>query len=194
MYVIHLVFTQRQYFEHLGVHPKKHETVHCVFKNCDCTTNIYSTFALHESRKHNHYSLQDFKPTVFQTYSSQAAEDSWLVDESDVTSDETLVREDEDLGKVIVDHLGSLLNKLDCIFNVPSRCIDEIVEELQFISCSASTPIIKNIVNKTLENHNCTVEELVIKDLVKNICQLNPLSSALSGEGPLGTAYQRNRY
>jgi len=39
--------------------------------------------------------------------------------------------------------LGSLLLKIDCIFNVPRRCIDEIVEELQFITCSASAPVIK---------------------------------------------------
>lgn len=187
--------TERQYFEHLGVHLKKHETVHCVFKDCDYITNIYSTFASHKSRKHNPHCLQDFKHTVFQTYSSQATEDSsWFVDESDVTSDETLGEEGEDLSKVIANHLGSLLLKLDCIFNVPSRCIDEIVEELQFITRSASAPVIKNIVHDTLEKHNCTIEDLVIKDLVNSICQLNSLSSALSEEGPLGTSYQRNKY
>ena len=105
-----------------------------------------------------------------------------------------LVDEGEDLVTVIVDELGSLLLKLDCIFNVPSRCIDGIVGELQFITCSASAPVTKTIVHNTLVNHNCTVEELVITDLVNNICQLNPLSAAFSEEGPLGTAYQRNRY
>ena len=30
--------------------------------------------------------------------------------------------------------------------------------------------------------------------MVINICQSNPLSAALSEEGPLGTAYRRNRY
>lgn len=134
-------------------------------------TYIYSTFASHKSRKHSLHCLEDFKHTVFQTYSSQATEDSWLVDESEVTSDERLVNEGEDLIKVIVDQLGSLLLKLDCIFNVPSRCIDEIVEELHFNTCSASAPVIKNIFQNTLENHNCSVEELVIAELV-NICQL----------------------
>lgn len=195
LYVIHILFTKRQYFEHLGAHLKKHETVHCVFKDCDYSTNIYSTFASHKSRKHNPHCLEDFKRTVFKTYPSQATEDSsCLLDESEATSDEVLVEEGEDLVKVIVDQLGSLLLKLDCIFNVPSRCIDEIVEELQFITCSASAPVIQNIVHKVLEHHNCTVEELVITDLVNSICQLNPLSAAFSEEGPLGTAYQRNRY
>lgn len=103
-----------------------------------------------------------------------------MIEESEVTSDETLVNEGEDLVKVIVDELGSLLLKLDCMFNVPTRCIDEIVEELQFITCSATAPVIKNIVHNTLENHNCIVEELVITNLVNNICQLNPLSAAFT--------------
>lgn len=187
--------TERQYFEHLGAHLKKHETLHCVFKDCDYSTNIYSTFASHKSRKHNPHCLDDFKHTVLSTYSSQATEDSSvLVEEREVTSNETLVREDDDLVKVIVDKLGSLLLKLECIFNVPSRCIDDIAEELQFITCSASSPIIKNIVHTTFENHNCAVEELVITELVNSICQLNPVSAAFSEEGPLGTAYQRNKY
>lgn len=96
--------------------------------------------------------------------------------------------------KVVVDELASLLLKLECIFNVPSRCIDEIIGELQFISSSASAPVLKNIIQKTLEGHICTVGELVITDLVTNICQLNPLSAAFSEGGPLGTAYQRDKY
>ena len=45
--------TEKQYFEHLGTHLKKHKTVNCVFKDCYYSTNIYSTFASHKSRKHN---------------------------------------------------------------------------------------------------------------------------------------------
>lgn len=114
-----------------------------------------------------------------------------MVDETDISFNETLVEEGEDLVKVIVDELGSLLLKLDCIFNVPNRCIDEIIAELQFITSSASAPALKNIIQTTLENHNCTVGEQVITDLVKNICQLNPVSVAFTEEGPLGTVYQR---
>jgi len=187
--------SEKQYFEHLGVHLKKHETVQCVFNDCDYSSNIYSTFASHRSRKHNPHCLEDFKHSVLQTHTSQATEDSSpLIDDSEVTSDETLVTEGQDLVQVIVDHLCSLLLKLDCIFNVPSRCIDDIVEELQFITCTASAPVIRNIVQNTLKTHNCSVEELVITDLVNSICKLNPLSAALSEEGLLGTAHKRNKY
>ncbi|XP_049330682.1 uncharacterized protein LOC111195788 isoform X1 [Astyanax mexicanus] len=186
--------TERQYFEHLGAHLKKHETVNCVFKDCDYSTNIYSTFASHKSRKHNPHCLEDFKQIVLQTYSCQATEDNLLLEESEVASEKPLVSESEDVGKVIVDQLCSLFLKLDCIFNVPSRCIDEIVDELRFITCTASAPVVSNVVRDTLEKYNCTVEELAVTDLVNGICELNPVSAALGEEGPLGTAYQRNKY
>lgn len=35
---------------------------------------------------------------------------------------------------------------------------------------------------------------MVISDLVKSICYLNPLASALSEKGPLATAFKRQRY
>jgi len=35
---------------------------------------------------------------------------------------------------------------------------------------------------------------VVVTDLVKSLCQLNPLSVAFSKEGHLGTAYKRNSY
>lgn len=58
--------TEKQYFEHLRAHLKKHETVHCVYKDCDYSTNIlYPTFASHKSRKHNPHCLEDFKHSVF---------------------------------------------------------------------------------------------------------------------------------
>lgn len=186
--------TEKQYFEHLGSHLKKHETIQCVFKGCSYSTYIYTTFASHKSRKHTPHCLEDFKETILQSFSIQATEDdSSLVDETDVSSNATHEGEGEDLVKVIVDELASLLLKLDCIFNVPSRCIDEIIGELQFITSSASAPVLKSIIEKTLEDHNCTVGEVVITDLVNNICQLNPLSAAFE-RGPLGTAYQRNKY
>lgn len=63
-----------------------------------------STFASHKSRKHNPHCLEDFKHTVFQTHSSlETADNSCLLDESEVSSDETLVKEGEDLGIAIFD-------------------------------------------------------------------------------------------
>lgn len=51
--------------------------------------------------------------------------------------------EDEEIAELpnlIEQNLAHLLLKLESIYNVPHRCIDELVEELQFISSSASGP------------------------------------------------------
>lgn len=67
--------TEKQYFEHLGSHLKKHKTIHCVFKGCSYSTYIYTTFASHKSRKHTSHCLEDFKETILQTFPSQATDD-----------------------------------------------------------------------------------------------------------------------
>lgn len=172
---------------------RKHETVSCVFKNCDHSTNIYSTFAAHKSRKHNPHSFEDFKPISFQIYPSHITEDCDVVDESEDTFD-PLVEENEDLAKLIVDNLGSLFLKLESIYNVSKKCIDEIVEELQFITCPASGPVFKEIVQTTLGRHDCNVDNSVISDLVKNLCQLNPVSVALGVDGPFSTSHKRSSF
>lgn len=78
-----------------------------------------STFVSQKSSQHNSHWLEDFRHALFQTYSSQTIVDScWLVDKREAFSDETLVKENKDLSKVIVDHLSSLLLKQDFIFNV----------------------------------------------------------------------------
>lgn len=137
----HCFHTERHYFEHLGVHLKKFQTVSCVFKGCDYKTNIYTTFHSHKSRKHSPHSLEDFKIYVFHNYQSQTHEESEFV-ESENYCDSILV-EDKDLNKTIIKRLGLLLLKLECIFNVSNTCIDELVEELNFLTSSASGPVIK---------------------------------------------------
>lgn len=189
--------TERQYFEHIGGHLKRHETVHCVFNNCDYSTNIYSTFASHKSRKHTPHCLQDFKSTLLQTFLTNTEqsdeEDVTLSDENEDVCSETVVEEGDSV-KAIIDHLSALLLKLDCIHNIPSKCIDDIVEEIQFISSSASLPVIKNIILDTFKNHNCSPDPKLVTDLMNNICQLSPLNVAFCNGGPLASAYHRKEY
>lgn len=49
------------FLKHLRFHLKRHETVTCVFKDCNFKTNVYGTFAAHKSRKHTPHLLTDFK-------------------------------------------------------------------------------------------------------------------------------------
>ena len=100
--------TERHYFEHLGCHLKKFETVTCVFKGCEYKTNIYSTFHSHKSRKHNSHSVQDFKTYVFHECQGPTEVESGL-NESENHCDSVL-EEDLDSNKTFIKRLDLLLH------------------------------------------------------------------------------------
>lgn len=58
-----------------------------------------------------------------------------------------------DASEEIIRTTGSLLLKLESVYNVFSKCIDELVEELNFISTSY-TPIFQQVVHRSLEKHS----------------------------------------
>lgn len=96
------------------------------------------------------------------------------------------------IGKV--PYSGREGDDLSHIFNVPNRCIDEVVEELNFISGSTSGPIIKEILQSCLEKHNCQLDVSVISKMVTELCEFNPISLALKSDGPVYTAYKKKMY
>lgn len=96
--------------------------------------------------------------------------------------------------ELIEKKVAHLLLKMESIFNVPQRCIDEIVEELHFISSLTSGPILKGIIQLCLQKHNCEVADLIISEMVTNLCECNPITIALGNNGPLFTSYKRKVY
>ncbi|KAL2093349.1 hypothetical protein ACEWY4_010661 [Coilia grayii] len=181
--------TERQYFEHIGSHLKRFETVSCVFQDCDHTTNIYRTFFSHKSKKHTPHTHEDFKRSVFQDDQCQLFDER---EEDESNFDSVFVEEEEDIRKTICDRLGCLFLKLDSIFNVSKTCLNYIIEELHFIISAASGPAIKEILLSTLQKHGCNIDDSVVSELVTNICQQNPASSALAADGPFSTSYKRS--
>lgn len=166
----------------------------CVFKNCSFNTSIYSTFATHKHRKHNKHSLEDFKTEVLKKYLNLTVlQNDSEVAEDDTELDETLVEAQDNLSELIK-KFGQFFLKLESNFNVSNRCNDQIVDEIQFISSSASAPVLKDVVEPTLKSHNCDIDPTVISDLVKNLCESNPVSSALGKDGPFPTAYKRREF
>lgn len=107
---------------------------------------------------------------------------------------EPLGEEPQELSQDIKEKLGHLLLKLESTFNVPKKCIDEIVDELQFISFCASGPVLRDVVESTLNSHNCDLDSAVISDLVKNLCESHPISTALGTDGPFTTANKRGQF
>lgn len=169
----------------------------CVFENCHFKTNIYGTFASHRSRKHTPHSLDNFKPELLQRYVNPLnAGDSPVVEED---SEDAVIEEHEndemrELPNVIEKNLAHLLLKLESIFNVPQRCIDELVEEMHFSSSSASSPILKDILQSCLKKHDCQVDDSIISEMVTKLCECNPFTLALGTNGPLSTSYKRREY
>lgn len=88
-----------------------------------------------------------------------------LDEESDFVEDEndcgSVFEEEDDLKKVITKRVGLLLLKMESILNVSNTCIDELVEELHFLT--ASGPVIKEIILNTLRINGCTFEDSVIE-------------------------------
>lgn len=128
-------------------------------------------------------------------YSSNA-DDQSVVEVQDVEFPVTDDGDDDikDLPNLLGKKITLLFLKLESIFNVSNRYIDEVIEELYFISHSASGPIIKNIIQSCLAKHNCEIDEAVVSDMVTEFCNANPLTFTLSRSGPLSTAYKRRAF
>lgn len=136
--------------------------------------------------------MEDFKTTVLHQHKKKPDEESDFVeDENDCGS---VFEEEDDLKKVITKRLGLLLLKMESIFNVSNTCIDELVEELHFLTASASGPVIKEIILNTLRKNGCTFEDSVIEQLVKDLCQLSPVCAALQVDGPLSSQFRRAQF
>lgn len=183
--------SEKQYFEHLNNHLRKFEAVACVFKNCNFSTNIYSNFATHRHRKHQSHTLEDFKTEVLKSQPNEPmfAQDETCVEESLELWD----GEPQELSQDIKEKFGHLFLKLESMFNVPNKCIDEIVDELQFISTSASGPLLRDVVVSTLKSHNCDLDPAIISDLVKNICETTPYKYCLGDRWPFHNFIQEKR-
>ncbi|XP_041949691.1 uncharacterized protein LOC121709989 isoform X3 [Alosa sapidissima] len=187
------ISTERGYFEHISHHLKKQETVPCVFENCSFKTNIYGTYASHRSRKH---SLDVFKPELLQRYVNplNAGDDPIVEEDTQEAVSDLIDEEIGELPELIEKNLAHLLLKLECIFNVPQMCVNELVEELHFVSSSASGPILKEILQSCIKKHNCDIDDLVISEMVTDLCECNPITLALRSNGPFSTSHKRRVY
>lgn len=133
---------QKDFFQHLAVHLRKNQTVQCVFRECDFSTNVFGTFASHRSRKHTANSSNDFRAEIVQKYvdHSSTSDD---IGEAHCSESYDCLRPyecsaeyaPEELKEEEIERqLGHLLLKLESIYNVPSKCVTELVAELQVLS------------------------------------------------------------
>lgn len=115
-------------------------------------------------------------------------------DSQEAVSEDPEDEEVRELPNLIEKNLSHLLLKLESVFNVPQRCIDELVEDLHFVSLSASGPILKELLQSCLKKYNCKVDDLIISEMVTDLCECNPIALSLRSNGPLSTSYKRREY
>lgn len=192
------IASEQEYFSHINNHLKCNETVHCMFEGCSFKTNIYGTFKSHRNRKHNPYTLKDFKIGIANTIVGQtSADDSTdTIVEKDISANidhDTTTSETEDLANVIELNFASLLLKLENYFHVPSIAIDELLSELHYLISCASVPLTNQVIVDILKNHNLCLDQPVIEELTKAV-SFNPLLKAIEKDGTLATAFKRRQY
>lgn len=189
--------TEAEFFTHLRQHLKKHETVDCVFNQCDFRTNVYGTFAGHKSKKHMPHCVTDFKPQILRSSLDYACGHSSSItheEESEQESSLPLRAESEPLPDLMVKKIGSVLLKLESLFHVSGKCIDQLVEDLLFISTEGSAEAFRCVIEQTLKKHDCVLETSVVTDLAKELCESSPLGKSLRLDGPFSSSYKRKEY
>ena len=129
------------------------------------TLIIPGTYATHRSRKHQSYSCDDLKTDVIVklpiSTSVKQNESHFSSVESidDVELDTTVDLDCEGHTSAFVEVIGSLLLKLESIYNVTGKCLDDLVKQLQFI-CTSSSQYIPNLVRDILtqnKNYNSVI-------------------------------------
>nr|XP_055065480.1 uncharacterized protein LOC129447733 isoform X2 [Misgurnus anguillicaudatus]XP_055065481.1 uncharacterized protein LOC129447733 isoform X2 [Misgurnus anguillicaudatus] len=197
--------TERDFFVHIGTHLHSCETVGCVFLGCSFQTNIYSTFYTHKKRKHHPHTLKDFKTSVVQFVNrAQVSEASDIAGAScttDVSFDEveaeTVTECDseavENLPEVIERKIAAILLKLEHIFHIPAKGLDELLEELHFLSL-ASEPVAKCAIADIFKKHNLNIGQAVVEELANSVCVSHPVTKSFEKCGPLATSYKRKQY
>lgn len=145
-------------------------------------TNIYNTFYTHKKRKHYPHTLKDFKASVVTlvdpvqvTESSDNVRASCSADvsygefesESVTESDYSAV---ENQPELIERKIAVILLKLEHIFHVPAKGVDELLEELHFLLSSASAPLTKRTITEIFKSHNLHIGQAVIEELANSVC------------------------
>ncbi|KAL4006537.1 all-trans-retinol 3,4-desaturase [Sarotherodon galilaeus] len=182
--------SERNFFQHINTHLRRHQTVQCLFKNCEFETNIYSTFQTHKYRKHNKYSLHDFRDNICirnQLIQSGSSED-------DLFKAGTTDTLQEKVDYYFEERIACLLLKLENVIHVPTTVVDELLSELDYLLSTASLHATKTVISGVFQNNQLQIEESLIDEISSIVCRSSPVCVAIASDSPLATAYKRKQY
>ena len=198
--------TERDFFVHIGTHLRSNETASCVFLGYPFKTNIYSTFYTHKKRKHHPHTLKDLKPSVVAFVHPLQVSDTSDNVRAGCSADgsygdvetESVTESDngvfENVPELIERKIAVILLRLENIFHIPAKGVDELLEELHFLLSSASVPVTKRTVTEIFKSHNLLIGQAVIEELANSVCVSNPVAKLFGKCGPLATSYKRKQY
>lgn len=198
-------FSDKTLLSHLRTHLKQHETVDCPFRNCQYSTNVYSSFNAHKSRNHPDGDVSDFKDEIIwavtdsplmqsQVESNEPdfSQDSLELETTDFNPLESRYDTDE-LQAQLRNNLASLFLKMHSVLHVSDMAIQDIVESLVQIF-SLSKPLVRDSIIMVLREHDQTLSEVLLNELVEAVVKSNIFVSSTAEGAELSTAKRRKRF
>lgn len=190
-------FSESIFFSHLRGHLRNHETVTCPYKDCNYSTNVYSSFNAHKSRVHHTSDWSDFCDEVIIPDDSHPICTSEI--SSDVCEDLPAQNEAEDqfdrdaLTNQLKLNLASLFLKMQAILHVSNTATEEIAESLNQL-CSLSQPLIKQAVSEVLQRNGHAVTDSTLDKVINAVMESNVLFSATSKGADLSSPERLSRW
>lgn len=197
-------FNDKTLLSHLRTHTKQHEVVDCPFKNCQYRTNVYSSFNAHKSRNHPDGDSSAFKSEILtKTYnqrelrpleSSEAgpSHESPELDTSDSIPNESTF-DIKELQLQLKNNVSSLLLKMHSVLHVSETAIQDMVDSLLQIF-TLSKPLVRETILVVLQEHNESISDAVLQELVDAITESNVFVSATTEGGELSTTKRRKTF
>ncbi|XP_026114794.1 uncharacterized protein LOC113093153 isoform X1 [Carassius auratus] len=190
--------SETDFFHHIGQHLKNNESVTCMYVGCSYQTNVYGSFHTHKWRKHKVCTTRDLKPgIVHRSHFNPSALDSVDSDidlNEDLLVEEPTLEEPRHYTEEVELKLASVLLKLEHSYLVSSAAVNVLLEELQYVIGTVSIPDTQKTITEFLVDHNCQVVGSLVQELAKELCTAHPIQLAIGKDGPLSTAYRRNKY
>lgn len=135
---------------------------------------------------------------ISQESSDCAEEDTLNPDDSVVESNSASPSNDVDISKTLPDvveqNFAAALPKLEHFAHVPGTKIDEFLEELHYLLCSATFPLFVNIIEAVLQKHASTTDKSVIKEVSTALSASHLFLNAIENGDCLSTSYLRNKF
>ncbi|XP_065099819.1 uncharacterized protein [Paramisgurnus dabryanus] len=198
-------FNYKTMLGHLRAHLKNHEMLDCPFKNCHYRSNVYSSFNAHRSRDHPDADAHflDFKndiiltetenPTMLgQVEAADSPENPPELESPDYSSDQSSYDTGE-LQAQLKSNLSSLFLKMQCVLHVSETAIQDIIDNLVQIFL-LSKPLVRDSIMMVLQEHEQSISDVLINELVEAVMKSNVLVSATEEGAELSTAKRRKTF